>query len=76
MKFLNIIEVRDEGNGAGKASFCEQVGYFISCHEVVEMKFQRNVFYSLAGSDETEGAEKTKRLVQEYVAFLVYEVTP
>ena len=76
MKFLNIIEVRDEGNSAGKASFCEQVGYFISHHKVIEMKFQRNVFYSLAGSDETEGAEKTKRLVQEYVAFLVYEVMP
>jgi len=75
MKFLNIIEVRDEGNGAGKAAFCEQVGYFISNHTVVEMKFQRNVFYSLAGSEETEGAEKTKRLVQEYVAFIVYEVT-
>lgn len=72
-KWLTIIERRDEGDGKGREAFQLLVSDFLSTHNVVDSKFQRNVFYSLAGSDETMGAEKTKRLIQEFVAFLVWE---
>lgn len=67
---LYLIECRDEGDGIGKAAFIREVGEFLSSHEVTEMKFQRNLFFDIAGSDPTE--PKPRKLVQEYVAFLVW----
>ena len=65
---LEVIEVRDNGDGLGREQFKREVTLFLSTHEVVARKYQRNLFFDIAGSDPTE--PKARKLVQEYVAFL------
>lgn len=68
---LEIIEERDEGDGAGRQDFRKKVSDFISSHHVKVVKFQRNLFFDVTGSDPME--PKTRELKQEYVAFIVWE---
>lgn len=69
---LKVIET------ATKEEFEEAVSRFLNSHKYIELKFQRNLYYSLSGSTH-KGKEQFKEsstLKEGYVAFILYEKNP
>jgi len=62
---VEIIENRDV------ETFKKDVAAFLDTHNVLTVKFQRNIFYSIPG-DKLYVEEEGKKLVEEYVAFIVW----
>ena len=61
---VEIIEQED------RESFKESIAFYYNKFEIIDCKFQRNLFYAL---DDGKGSSPQRELKQEYVAFIVFK---